>query len=86
MYTILRGLEDFLQGKQGYPDYSDSFYCLFLAQDVALEPITIASNEMAFATTERFYDSDPTRIDTWRKVQSVDETKQINRGRSSPRG
>ena len=86
LYTILRGLEDFLQGKQGYPDYSDSFYCLFLAQDVALEPITIASNEMAFATTERFYDSDPTRIDTWRKVQSVDETKQINRGRSSPRG
>ena len=58
LYMVLRNVEDQLGTKQGYKNYSDSFYLLFVAMAEALKPITIASDDMAEATTQRMKDSD----------------------------
>lgn len=54
LYNAERQIEDFIPEKQGYPHYADSFYSSMLAQTFALEPIAIASDDMAEATTTRF--------------------------------
>ena len=58
LYVLLRSVEDQLGTKQGYEHFSDSFYLLFMGMMEALKPITIASDDMAEATTSRMKDSD----------------------------
>lgn len=73
LYLMFRSIEDSLSQKQGYPDYADSVYSLFLAQTEALKPIIIAANNMAFGTTKRFKDQDPTDISGWISIAIKDE-------------
>ncbi|HCR36013.1 hypothetical protein A2130_04185 [Candidatus Woesebacteria bacterium GWC2_33_12] len=77
LYSVLRNVEDFISDKQGYEDYSDSFFGMFLAQAAALEPIVVASNDMSFATTLRFDEQDPTRINDWKPIAEVEEGRKM---------
>jgi len=73
LYLMFRAIEDSLSEKQGYQNYADSIYSLFLAQTEALKPIIIAANNMAFGTTKRFDKQDPTGIKDWTSIVNNNE-------------
>ena len=68
LYTILRSVEDFLPSKQGYDHYSDSFYLTLLAMAESLEPIVVASDQMAHNTTQRMSKADTTDLSGWNRT------------------
>lgn len=75
LYLTLRTVEDFLPEKQGYADYSDSFFCMFIAQSEAIKPIVDASDKMAYETTQRFANKDIFGSKDWRRI--YDENNRV---------